>query len=391
MDARNPHSREATGSRFSSPAEGSPPSKLGTAVRATEESFQLLVERVKDYAIFMLAPDGRIVTWNEGAQRIKGYRADEIIGQHISRFYLPEDIEHDHVGHLLRTAETQGRVEDEGWRVRKDGSRFWANVVITALRDDEGNLRGFGKVTRDLTERRKAQESVRLLSERLLQLQDEEQRRIARELQGSVAVDLDTMLEKLSVVQSSGIVMDWPTAEALRQSQALGKEIAKQVRSLANLLYPRLLDEAGLAEAIRWYGKGFEQRSGFKVSMELPSRFQRMVQEVERTLFRVVQEALTNVHRHSGGESVEIRLEEDRHAVQLEIKDDGHGMPPRILEGGGQEPPPGVGILGMTERVRLLGGRVEIQSGTWGTRVTAVVPLSVARPEETSGLPASGT
>ena len=389
MDPRNPHSHEPAGSRFP-PAAGTttPTSKLGTAVRPAEESYRLLVETVKDYAIFMLAPDGQIVTWNEGAQRIKGYRADEIIGQHVSRFYLPEDLQHDRVGWLLRAAETDGRVEDEGWRVRKDGSRFWADVVITALRDAEGNLRGFGKVTRDLTDRRKAEEAVRLLSERLLRLQDEEQRRMARELQGGVAVEVDTMLSKLSLVQSAGIVMDWRTAEAFRETQVLGQVVAKQLRTVANLLYPRLLDEAGLTEAIRWYVSGFEERSGFKVSMDMLPGFERMAEEVERTLFRVVQEALTNAHRHSGVQNASIHLREDRETIRLEIKDDGRGMPPRI---GGLEPLPGVGILGMTERVRLLGGRVEIQSGSWGTRVIAIVPRSVARPEDTSGPRPPGT
>ena len=388
MDPRNPHSHEAPASRFPTTAGTTPTSKLGTPVGAAEESYRLLVESVKDYAIIMLAPDGHIVSWNEGARRIKGYRAEEIIGQHVSRFYLPEDLQHDRVGRLLRTAETDGRVEEEGWRLRKDGSRFWADVVITALRDAEGNLRGFGKVTRDLTDRRKADEAVRLLSERLLRLQDEEQRRIARELQGGVAVEVDTILSKLSLVQSSGIVMDWRTPEALRESQVLGQTVAKQLRTVANLLYPRLLDEAGLTEAIRWYVIGFEERSGFKVSMDMPPGFERMAEEVERTLFRVVQEALTNAHRHSGVQNASIHLREDRETIRLEIKDDGRGMPPRM---GGLEPPPGVGILGMTERVRLLGGRVEIQSGSWGTRVIAIVPRSVARPEDTSGLPHSGT
>src|SRR2546425_2293546 len=112
------------------------------------ERFRLLVESVKDYAIFMLDVDGRISSWNVGAERIKGYRADEIIGQHFSRFYPPEDLARSKPQYGLEVASAEGRFEDEGWRLRKDGSRFWANVVITALRDDSGTLRGFGKVTR---------------------------------------------------------------------------------------------------------------------------------------------------------------------------------------------------------------------------------------------------
>jgi len=131
-----------------------------------EERFRLLVECVKDYAIFMLDPSGRVVSWNAGAERLKGYRAEEIIGEHFSRFYPLEDVARGKPEQELKTAAAEGRIEDEGWRVRKDGSRFWANAVITALRDSAGNLRGFGKVTRDITERRRAEESRRAIEER---------------------------------------------------------------------------------------------------------------------------------------------------------------------------------------------------------------------------------
>ena len=125
-----------------------------------------LVEGVRDYAIFMLDPQGRVVTWNAGAERIKGYKADEIIGQHFSKFYPQEAIDRGWPAHELKVATAEGRFEDEGWRVRKDGSQFWANVVITALRDEQGQLRGFSKVTRDLTERKQAEESLRRSEER---------------------------------------------------------------------------------------------------------------------------------------------------------------------------------------------------------------------------------
>ena len=115
------------------------------------DDLRLLLESVTDYAIFMLDAEGRVATWNPGATKIKGYAASEIIGRHFSAFYPPEDVAAGKPERELQIAATQGRVEDEGWRVRKDGSRFWANVVITALRDDSGELRGFAKVTRDLT------------------------------------------------------------------------------------------------------------------------------------------------------------------------------------------------------------------------------------------------
>ncbi|HYE35971.1 sensor domain-containing protein [Methylocaldum sp.] len=132
-----------------------------TAARESDERFRLLVKSVKDYAIFMLDPDGRVTSWNSGAQAIKGYRAEEIIGQPFSRFYTPEDTEVDIPRKTLAAAVSQGRLEQEGWRVRKDGSRFWANAVLTALYDDGGRLRGFAKVMRDITERKHSEERFR--------------------------------------------------------------------------------------------------------------------------------------------------------------------------------------------------------------------------------------
>lgn len=142
--------------------------------RAMQEADQLrlLVQGTKDYAIFMLDPQGRVVTWNAGAERLKGYRAEEIIGQHFSRFYPPEALDRGWPEHELRVATAEGRFEDEGWRLRKDGSQFWANVVITALRDEQGRLRGFSKVTRDLTLRKRAEESLRQSEEKFRLLVD---------------------------------------------------------------------------------------------------------------------------------------------------------------------------------------------------------------------------
>src|ERR671933_2092375 len=128
--------------------------------------FRLLVDRVVDYAIFLLTPDGHVASWNKGAERLKGYRAAEIIGHSFERFYPPEARAAGRPARLLAIARAEGRVEDEGWRVRKGGTRFWADVVITALRDDSGQLVGFAKVTRDLTGRRAAEEQLRQSEER---------------------------------------------------------------------------------------------------------------------------------------------------------------------------------------------------------------------------------
>ncbi len=141
-------------------------------LRDSEERFRLLVEGVQDYAIFMLDPGGCVVSWNEGAQRITGYEEEEICGEHFSTFFSREDVERGHPKEELRATAAEGRYEVEGWRVRKDGSRFWASVVIAALRDEEGELRGFSKVVRDITERRRAEEALRRSEARLFAVVD---------------------------------------------------------------------------------------------------------------------------------------------------------------------------------------------------------------------------
>jgi len=161
-------------------------------LQKSNEIFRLLVESVKDYAIFLLDPTGKVSTWNQGAERIKGYRAQEIIGQHFSRFYPREAIESKWPDRELEIASKEGRYTDEGLRVRKDGSTFWAHVVITALRDDTGELRGFSKVTRDLTERREFEDRTRQLNKEL-------KTRISQLVESQRIVELRTLeLQKLS-------------------------------------------------------------------------------------------------------------------------------------------------------------------------------------------------
>src|SRR6185295_9703156 len=161
------------------------------ALRASEERFSLLVQSVTDYAIYMLDPTGHVTNWNAGAQRIKGYTLKEIVGQHFSRFYTPEDREAGEPQRALATAEREGRFEKEGWRVRKDGSRFWASVVIDPIRDETGRLLGFAKVTRDITERHKAQLALEKAREVSFQSQKME---ALGQLTGGIAHDFNNLL-----------------------------------------------------------------------------------------------------------------------------------------------------------------------------------------------------
>ncbi len=367
------------------------------ALRESEAPFRLLVEAVQDYAIFILNPEGCISSWNVGAERIKGYKAEEIMGRHFSCFYPEEDVRSGKPQRELVDAAQDGRFEDEGWRVRKDGSRFWANVIITALKDGSGKLIGFAKITRDFTERMQTQKalenevaerrdaerrfqnsekSLRQLSLHLLRTQDEERRRIGRDLHDSLGQYLAVLKMKLdSVAALIGEKQD-EMAREFSQCIRLMEDSIREVRTVSYLLYPPMLEEMGLKSAIPWYLDGFSTRSGIKTTLEVQTEFGRLPRESELALFRVLQEGLTNVHRHSGSPTARVRLLVQDGMAVLEIEDNGKGIRPELLEELCQEwmGGLGIGVRGMNERMRQLGGRLELASNDNGTTVTAKVP-----------------
>jgi PAS domain S-box-containing protein len=366
------------------------------ALHESEERFRLLVEAVQDYAIFMLDPEGRVSSWNAGAERIKGYTESEILGKHFSCFYPEQDIRAGKPERELEIARREGRVEDEGWRLRKDGSRFWALAVITALKDNKGRILGFAKVTRDFSERRQAQEtleesqrklrdserSLRELSLRLLRTQDEERRRIARDLHDSLGQYLSVLKMKLDALKTTAIRNKSEGAKELEQSTQLTEEAIKEVRTISYLLYPPMLEELGLKSAIPWYVDGFTTRSGIQTAFKLSPGFGRLPGDVELVLFRVLQESLTNIHRHSGSTTADVQLSVVGDEVVLTISDKGKGISPQSFEERSQDGmgARGVGLRGMTERVRQIGGRLELSSTPEGTTVTAVVPVQQKSP-----------
>jgi PAS domain S-box-containing protein len=381
------------------------------ALHHEADRFRLFIEAVNDYAIFTLDSDGRVTSWNRGAERLKGYAPSEIIGKHFSCFYPEDAIRNGEPQRHLDAVARQGRYEYEGWRVRKDDSRFWANVVLTAIRDDQERLVGFAKITRDFTERMRAQEalqaanarltaevaerqsaenrlaisekSLRELSLHLLSTQDEERRRIGRELHDSLGqylvmmkMNLDSLESSLGAQQADGVDQE------LRQCIHLAEDSLKEVRTISYLLYPPMLEEMGLKSAIPWYLDGFSKRSAIVTNFEIKTGFGRLVPEVELALFRVLQESLTNVHRHSGSSTASVRLSFANGAVVLQIQDKGNGIPTKLMEESGQDwlGSLGVGLRGMSERMRQLGGKLEVASTVTGTTVTASVPSTRAMP-----------
>lgn len=230
-----------------------------------------------------------------------------------------------------------------------------------------------------------ANRNLRELSARLLQLQDDERRRIARELHDSVGQMLAALSMNLSAVRSD-VERLTKTALALSDSENLVQEMSTEVRTISHLLHPPLLDEAGLLSALRWYVEGFALRSKIKVDLDLPDHFGRLPRESETAIFRVVQECLTNVHRHSGSSVARIRLRQRDQQVLVEIEDKGKGIPPEKQEEIASAGAPGVGVRGMRERLRQLGGTIEIDSSATGTVVTVELPTADTSAESVIGV-----
>lgn len=228
----------------------------------------------------------------------------------------------------------------------------------------------------EVAERKQAENAVRQLSGRLLRSQDEERRRIARDLHDStgqkvaaLAIDLATLGEEATTLQ--------PRARrALSECLTLSEQIASEVRTLSYLLHPPLLDEIGLTPAIRWYADGVAQRSSLQMDLKIPHKLDRLPRETETALFRIVQESLTNILLHSGSKRASISIIQDAREIMLEVSDEGRGMPPGILNhSNGGTRRPGLGIVSMRERMKQLGGRLEINSDSAGTVIRAVVPI----------------
>jgi signal transduction histidine kinase len=244
-----------------------------------------------------------------------------------------------------------------------------------ALRNGQGELEQ--NVRERTAELDVANRSLRDLTARLMQLQDEERRRIARELHDSVGQMLAGLSMNLASLHSD-IERLAKARATLTDSEDLVQEMSKEVRTMSHLLHPPLLDEAGLSSALRWYVQGFTERSEIAVTLELPEDLGRLNPELETAIFRTVQECLTNVHRHSGSESATVHLVNSKDELRIEVRDNGDGIPPEkhaeIMTAG----PTGVGIRGMRERIRQLGGNLEIESKGKGTLVVARLPINKA-------------
>jgi PAS domain S-box-containing protein len=363
-------------------------SESETLLNQSEERFRLLVEAVTDYAIFMLDVDGRVATWNAGAQRIKGYRADEIIGQHFSRFYTAEDVAAGRPASALRAAMAEGHVRSEGWRVRKDGSTFWADVVVTAVHDAAGQLRGFAKVTRDMTDR-KRMEAL------------EEGGRQTRQFLAMLGHELRNPLAPIRNAVSIMHAHDVTDPELRRCRDVIERQVAHLSRLVDDLMdagriasgkielrrEPVILATA-LTAAVESSRPVVDARKQ-DLRVQLPTR-PVVVNGDSVRLTQIVQNLLNNSAKFTPvGGRIELTLQTEGNSAVIRVRDNGAGIPPSLLpkvfdlfvqgdrgldrgDGG-----LGVGLTLVREIARSHGGSVEaVSAGAGrGTEITVRLPL----------------
>lgn len=352
-------------------------------LQGAEHPYRILVESIDEGAA-TLSEDGTILYSNRSFASFFDAPLERFIGSPLQSFVSPRDAAFlDTLIAGAKLASTRGEI-----RLHPNFGKP-RTIRLTLSLNKEFEIHTICVVATELTEMVEANEALRVteaslrqLSARLLQLQDDERRRIARDLHditGQKIAVLSMTLDRLARL-ADGSNRD--AAESIKEGREIASQIGEEIRTLSYLLHPPLLDECGLASAAHWYAEGFEKRSGIKVDVEVAEPLPRLSSDAETTLFRVLQESLTNVHRYSGSALAVIRLAADDGHVSLEVIDRGKGMNAEqgraAVDG---VAPLGVGIPGMRERLHQLGGDLAVDFAPTGTRVVATIPLKLARPE----------
>ncbi len=374
------------------------------AVREGEERFRLLVDSIKDYSILLLSPDGTVTSWNPGTRLIEGYDAHEVIGRNHSEFFTADDIERGYPTLALEMAASAGQHEDEGWRVRKNGTRFWANVVLTAMKDEAGKLNGFARVARDLTERKVAEEQLRTLAmeleqrvsertEELLQsrarlrelateltlTEQRERRRLAGELHDYLAQLL--VLIRIKIRQTSSLVKDATPTSLLMEADRAIIDSLNYTRSLVAELAPPPLQEFGLLEGFGWLA---EQMKNHGLTVTIKKNVQPIVLPDDQAVlvFQSTRELLFNVLKHAGTDQAEVTIGTDQagHLV-VTVEDRGHGFNPDEMTGHHDERKR-FGLFSVRERAEAMGGRLVVTSVLHqGTCAALTIPYRPVPPK----------
>ena len=364
-----------------------------------------------DDAIISKTLEGVITSWNAGAERLFGYTAKEAIGQHISMI-IPRDRLDEETKLLARLSQGDRIDHFDTIRVRKDGATLDVSLSISPVRDSAGKIIGASKIARDITARKRIErelhqseerfrtladaldtqvqfrtqelrrrnaeilqqtDQLRDLSGRLMFAQDQERRRIARELHDSAGQNLAALGMTLARLENDANRDPALLSKSIKHAQDLIQKLTEEIRTTSYLLHPPMLDELGLSSALRWYTEGLTERSGISIELNIPDDLGRLAPEVELAIFRLVQECLTNIHRHSGSKTAVIRIAREPDKIYAEVQDHGKGISTeRLAEI--QSHGVGVGITGMRERVRQSHGELTIDSDPLGTKITAIFP-----------------
>ena len=339
--------------------------------RTAELQRMAMIVEAADDAIITTDLGGAILGWNKAAQAVYGYTAEETLGRPIWSM-VPDHLVEE--ARMIRERVHHGEsvLQHETTRVAKSGEVLDVSLSVFPLRDALGAVVGTSAIVRDISAAKKAGRRLRQLSWKLLSAQDDERRRIARELHDSTAQTIAALSMSLAMLdEPDGTRLSPERRRALfAESRELADAATRELRTISYLLHPPLLDERGLTAALRWFVEGFVKRSGIRVSLEIAPDIGRLSSPLETALFRIVQESLVNVHRHSQSPTAEIRLATDDGWIELKIRDHGRGLPPE------REDQLGVGISGMKERLLQLGGSLTIESDASGTVVLARIPDS---------------
>ena len=329
-----------------------------------------------DDAIVSKDLNGLILSWNPGAQRIFGYSSAEAIGRPIT-IIIPTELQQEEQEILARLRKGERIDHFETVRLSKSGSRVYVSLTISPIRNNQGRVIGASKIARDITERRRFQEALKEseFSARLLTVQDDDRRRISRELHDGVGQLLAALSMNVALVAQERHKLSPDAASRVEENESLIQQASADIRTVSYLLHPPLLDELGLRCALEWYIDGFAERSKMNVTREMARDLGRLPQDIELVIFRIAQECLTNIHRHAKGSSVVVRLSNADKKLKMEIRDDGQGidadLQARIASGN----TPGVGLRGMRERVLAIGGTFTIESNGKGTAILVTLPL----------------